>query len=500
MSPACRPRSRGALAAALACALATSPRAARPDEGSRGPVVLDAPGAVWGLRVADADGDGVKDLLVVSGREIHLWRGAKGAPFPRTESALFRVPEGATFVAPGRVLGDAANRVPSLLALGRTQALRLVPGGGAAVEEGLEVSLPWGDPTRAVLGDFVEGKSLFLPTPDGLRWVPDWVGARADSVLLPLRPARTVTAAGPFVEDGATVRVSWPKPFLVPAWAPAGGAPAVFSVGADALHAFVRGGDGAVVERTWSTAFLGREGAPTQSLVDFDADGTPDLVNAVTTNDSGAYVFFRTPPPALANATPTAPAAPLDLRPARGSIRLKGFQLPIEFPDLDGDGRPDVVVTTIDVDGSNVTRAVLRGRVVAKTRAFVNRSAKGAEFFAPTPDAVVESEIGVQILFTYSGSIDVKRSFTILTTADLDGDGRKDLVIRSGPETLAVYRGAAEGVWASSPTELSIPAVGKSPDVEGYAGDLDGDGKDDLVLLYRAPPGGSDRTVVLLSR
>jgi hypothetical protein len=52
-------------------------------------------------------------------------------------------------------------------------------------------------------------------------------------------------------------------------------------------------------------------------------------------------------------------------------------------------------------------------------------------------------------------------------------------------------------VWAKEPRSVRIPAVGASPDVEGYVGDLTGDGKDDVVLLYRAPPGGTDRTVVL---
>ena len=321
MSPAPRRRTRLSGAAVLAAAslVASASPAARADAG--GPVAIDAPTAVWGLRVADADGDGVKDLLLVSGRDVHLWLGAKGKPFPKAASAVFHVPEGATFVAPGRVLGAGTNRTPTLLALGREKVLRVVPG-AAAVEEGLDVALPWSDPSRAVLGDFAEGASLFLPTPDGVRWVPDWLDAPGTSVLLPLHPVRTVVAPGGFVEDGATVRVTWPKPFLVRSWAPAGGAPAVFSVGPEALHAFVRASDGTAVDRTWPTTFLGREGDPTRSLVDFDADGTPDLVHAVTTNDSGAYVFLRTPPPAppAPDAAP-APAAPLDLRPARGSIR-----------------------------------------------------------------------------------------------------------------------------------------------------------------------------------
>jgi len=94
---------------------------------------------------------------------------------------------------------------------------------------------------------------------------------------------------------------------------------------------------------------------------------------------------------------------------------------------------------------------------------------------------------------------DSPRARAILATADVDGDGRKDLVIRTGPSTLSVHKGTAEGIWAKGTTEISIPAVGKSPDVEGYVADLTGDKKDDFVLLYKAPPGGVDRTVVVIS-
>ena len=111
----------------------------------------------------------------------------------------------------------------------------------------------------------------------------------------------------------------------------------------------------------------------------------------------------------------------------------------------------------------------------------------------------IESDIRVRILFTFSGSIDVQRSYTILATADLDGDGRKDLVIRTAPDTLSVHRGTASGVWEKEPTPVRIPTMGKSPDVEAYAADLTGDGKDDLVLLYKAPPGGSDVVLFLRS-
>ena len=355
--------------------------------------------------------------------------------------------------------------------------------------QGLAAAAPWSDPTKAVLTPFVKGVSLLLPTALGFRWVPDALAAPGTTFDLPCAPTRRVTPPGPFVEDAAALTTSWPAP----AW----GAGTVTVVDDVSLrHYRVEGGK--VVTRSISTAFLPSEGDHRLLLVDFDGDGTPDVLHEQTANESGVYTFLGT---RLAGGVgPGDAGAPMFDRGTGGVVKLTGFQLAADEVDLDGDGLPDFVVTTIDIDKGNVLRAVLQGRVVAKTRAFLNHKASAdGIWFHGVPDAEVESDVGVRIRFTFSGAIDVQRSFTIVASADVDGDGRKDLVIRAGGQALSIRRGVAKGVWATEAREVRIPPLEKSPDVEAYAGDLTGDGKDDLVLLYRAPPGGADRTVVVIS-
>ena len=491
------------LTATAGLALGRPPRAVADDAPP--PVPLDGFQEVQGLRFADADGDGVQDLMLLQGREVRVWRGVKGASLAQAPTWRFSIPKDSTFAWPGPPTGEAGARTPALLAFGRGGALRLMHGKPPVVEEGLPVALSWADPERAVLTDFVQGTNCFLPDVYGLHWLPDWMGSRRRVLDLVVPPRRKVTAPGGFLEEGAVATWEWPAPVLSPAWAPTG-APAVFLLGDDGLHAFSalsgeKGGE-KVREAFWPTAFLPPVGDGRVVITDLDGDGTPDVCHEATTNDSGVYTFFRTPPPQEVPVKPYASTPPTpsgDLRPARGSVKLTGFQFPPDYVDLDGDGRRDMAITTIDIDGSNITRAILSGRVVAKTRAFLNRSKSGADTWFAAPDAEVDSDILVKLRFTFSGSIEVKRSFTIVATADLDGDGRKDLVIRSSPETLSVRRGVAEGVWSSDPGTIRIPAMGKSPDLEAYAADLTGDGRDDLVLLYKAPPGGSDLVVFLRS-
>ncbi len=506
------------LATALAASLAPVPgTSARAEDGlPPAPVTLEAPSAVGGLVVEDGDGDGIPDVFVVEGREVRGFRGVRGAGPAAAPTWTFTVPPDATFVDVAGPVGDGAERTASCLALASGGVVRLVPGRPPAVEEGFPAiaadvtsGLSAGE-GRAVFSDLVRGRSLLLPAENGLAWLPDRVGARSRSLTLAVPLRRTVSAAGPFLGDVTEVVEAWPDPILRPAWAAAGGRDAAVMLGPDGVHALVAADEAGKPARDllYPTGFL--PGAWDRRLVDLDADGVPDLCHEATTNKEGTYAFFRVPPPRGLEASAKPPDAPPpaqgDLRPARGLIRLTGFQLPPEYPDLDGDGRPDFVVTTIEIDAKNLLRAI-RGSVTARTRAFRNRSAASADptapstapWFLPTPDAEVDSDVSVRILFSYTGAIEVRRSFTILPTGDLDGDRRKDLAIRTAKDELSVWRGGGDRLWEAEPRKVRIPPMGDSPDLEARAADLSGDGKDDLLLLYRGAPGAPDRLVVLVS-
>jgi hypothetical protein len=245
-------------------------------------------------------------------------------------------------------------------------------------------------------------------------------------------------------------------------------------------------------ERTQDYGFLAGTGE--QRLADLDGDGAPEVIHKEGTNRESTIAVFRTPPLALGGGG-LAPA-PADPRPPVSVLRLTGFLLDPEFVDLDGDRRLDLVVTTIPIDAKNTLRA-LGGSVASSTRAFLNRERAGRGFYGASPEASVASDIDVALRYTAEGNIEVRRSFTIVAAGDFDGDGRRDLAIRTGPDVITLRRGVPEGVWEPEGRKVPIPALGKSPDIAGHPADLDGDGKDELVLIYSRPDGGRDRVFVL---
>ena len=80
----------------------------------------------------------------------------------------------------------------------------------------------------------------------------------------------------------------------------------------------------------------------------------------------------------------------------------------------------------------------------------------------------------------------MKRSLTIVVDGDYDGDGLADLVIRTGPAMLRIRRGLAKGVWEPEGRDVAIPGIGDHTNIEAYAVDTDGNGRDELLLIYRS--------------
>jgi hypothetical protein len=172
--------------------------------------------------------------------------------------------------------------------------------------------------------------------------------------------------------------------------------------------------------------------------------------------------------------------------------------------DLDGDSQPDLAISDSSTGSLYVLRSTGNGQFGVPVPYTLGRS-PGAVAFVDVnhdgkPDAIVANTDGIDVLLGKGdGTFGAARTFasagqhasifeniSSLATADLNSDGNVDVVAaNTGSGGLSVFLGNGDGSFR--PASAAPLPSGVTP-VAAVVGDLNGDGKPDLLAAYIYPP------------
>ncbi|HEY4107638.1 FG-GAP-like repeat-containing protein [Puia sp.] len=248
----------------------------------------------------------------------------------------------------------------------------------------------------------------------------------------------------------------------------------------------------------FSTIFTKPTGAGPQSIftIDIDGDGKPDLV--VANGDANTVDIFRN--------TSTLGTVSFTLA-VDYALPSGYYPIAVTAGDLDGDGKPDLVVSNYQVPklaifrntstsgnisiGSPVYYA-LGNYTTGLTVADCNGDGK--------PEIVAASDVNDMVSFFINNSTTRTLAFSPkqdlhlpantqpydVIVSDLDGDGKPDLAsVNAMANSVSVFRNTgAIGGPLSFDVNVDF-SVGAGP-MDLAVGDLDGDGKPDLAIVNNA--------------
>ncbi|GIW71200.1 MAG: hypothetical protein KatS3mg102_0742 [Planctomycetota bacterium] len=449
----------------------------------------------------DLNGDGRTDLLLVRGREASLYLQDEGGFDPERPLQRFRFVDQAILWTHADLDGDGR---PEVLYLapdgvyayrwrgGRLSFVpRLVAATGAVLRAASPEEVRWRPFYQDLDGDGI--RDLLLPGEGELlvyRGLPELEFEPARPLLV--RPDVSVDTGSP--RPSSELRSSYWYPIVHVGEANGDGRPDLFVHQRRQVVVFLqreRGRFGPRPDRVLPLVFAGPlpEGRFKLDLelparfADVDGDGLTDVV-ATHVGRAVTYAF----------------RGRADLQGALGTpqavLRLPGITFMDYLADLDGDGRQDLVLGRTDRPGLwDLIRVLVTKEVSVEAFIYYGRE---QGLFPRLPD--VRRRVDVPIRFA-SGSegVEVGTAAVLSLAGDFDGDGRVDLLLRSGPERLAVYRNLGRSFADEPMAELRVYDMEGYRFVEPFCEDLNGDGRADVVLLYHSWDGRSDRLSVLVS-
>ncbi|MBV1878131.1 MAG: VCBS repeat-containing protein [Pseudomonadales bacterium] len=214
-------------------------------------------------------------------------------------------------------------------------------------------------------------------------------------------------------------------------------------------------------------------------IADFDGDGNDDLlitqyiVQGVFGIRSQLNIHLGFVAPEGQLSFPVGP---------NSSVNSGGIQFNHQLTDIENDGRLEILTTSVDFSVATIIRALLTRSVSMDIGVY-----RMSEGHYPK-SATVKRQITASVSFAES-----KVFVPAIYTADITGDGIKDLLVQQGTDEMQIFTGNGKrNLFARKPVRLKLSLPKQRDDIQLL--DLDGNGRADLLMVLQQDelPDGSN--------